>query len=104
MTVYEAPSQRTSQQYIGVSTPLAGIILNLPPLLGARQPQWLRSVESSDPIVRRVSRGSVTNVSSSDSRCSTLGEIEPYYEHQNDTSKPPNHQINALGISLNLYF
>ena len=31
-------------------------------------------------------------------------EIEPYYEHQNDTSKSPNHQINALGLSLNLYF
>ena len=31
-------------------------------------------------------------------------EIEPYYEHQHDTSKSPNHQINALGISLNLYF
>ena len=31
-------------------------------------------------------------------------EIEPYYEHQNDTSKSPNHQINALGISFNLYF
>ena len=31
-------------------------------------------------------------------------EIELYYEHQNDTSKPPNHQINALGLSLNLYF
>jgi len=31
-------------------------------------------------------------------------EIEPYYEHQNDTSKSPNRQINAFGISLNLYF
>jgi Protein of unknown function (DUF2490) len=31
-------------------------------------------------------------------------EIEPYYEHQNDTSKPPNRQINAFGLSLNLYF
>ena len=30
-------------------------------------------------------------------------EIETYYEHQNDTSKPPNRQINALGLSLNLY-
>jgi len=31
-------------------------------------------------------------------------EIEPYYEHQNDTSKSPNRQINAFGLSLNLYF
>jgi hypothetical protein len=31
-------------------------------------------------------------------------EIEPYYEHQNDTSKSPNRQINALGFALNLYF
>ena len=31
-------------------------------------------------------------------------EIEPYYEHQNDTSKSPNRQINALGLALNLYF
>jgi len=31
-------------------------------------------------------------------------EIELYYEHQNDTSKPPNQQINALGLSLNLCF
>ena len=31
-------------------------------------------------------------------------EVEAYYEHQNDTSKSPNRQINALGISLNLYF
>jgi hypothetical protein len=31
-------------------------------------------------------------------------EIEPYYEHQNDTSKSQNHQINAFGLSLNLYF
>jgi hypothetical protein len=35
----ESPIQRTSQQYIGVSTPLAGIILNPAPLLTARQPQ-----------------------------------------------------------------
>lgn len=35
----ESPIQRTSQQYIGVSTPLAGIILNPAPLLAARQPQ-----------------------------------------------------------------
>ena len=31
-------------------------------------------------------------------------EIEPYYEHQNDTSKSPNRQTNAFGLSLNLYF
>jgi Protein of unknown function (DUF2490) len=31
-------------------------------------------------------------------------EIEIYYEHQNDTSKPPNRQVNALGLALNLYF
>ena len=31
-------------------------------------------------------------------------EIEPYYEHQNDTGKSPNRQINALGLALNLYF
>lgn len=31
-------------------------------------------------------------------------EIELYYEHQNDTSKPPNRQVNAIGLVLNLYF
>lgn len=31
-------------------------------------------------------------------------EIEPYFEHQNDTGKSPNRQINALGLALNLYF
>jgi hypothetical protein len=31
-------------------------------------------------------------------------EIEPYYEHQNDTSSPPNRQVNALGAVLSLYF
>jgi hypothetical protein len=31
-------------------------------------------------------------------------EIEIYYEHQNDTGKPPNRQVNALGVALNLYF
>ena len=35
----ESPIQRTSQQYIGLSTPLAGIILKPAPLLAARQPQ-----------------------------------------------------------------
>jgi hypothetical protein len=33
-----------------------------------------------------------------------LIEIEPYYEHQNDTSKPPNRQINSFGFVVNLYF
>ncbi len=31
-------------------------------------------------------------------------EIEPYYEHQNDTSKAPNRQISAIGIVFNLFF
>lgn len=31
-------------------------------------------------------------------------EFEIYYEHQNDTSKPPNRQINAIGPVINLYF
>jgi hypothetical protein len=31
-------------------------------------------------------------------------EIEIYYEHQNDTSKAPNRQVNAVGLALNLYF
>jgi hypothetical protein len=31
-------------------------------------------------------------------------ELEAYYEHQNDTSKSPNRQVNALGLTLNLYF
>ena len=31
-------------------------------------------------------------------------EIEPYYEHQNDTSSAPNRQVNALGLALSLYF
>jgi hypothetical protein len=31
-------------------------------------------------------------------------EIEIYYEHQNDTGKSPNRQVNALGVALNLYF
>jgi hypothetical protein len=30
-------------------------------------------------------------------------EIEPYYEHQNDTGKSPNRQVNAAGLSLSLY-
>jgi Protein of unknown function (DUF2490) len=31
-------------------------------------------------------------------------EIEPYYEHQNDTSDAPNSQVNASGLVLSLYF
>ena len=31
-------------------------------------------------------------------------EIEIYYEHQNDTGKSPNRQVNALGIAVNLCF
>jgi|HubBroStandDraft_5_1064220.scaffolds.fasta_scaffold10064_3 hypothetical protein len=31
-------------------------------------------------------------------------EIDSSYEHQNDTSKSPNRQVNALALALNLYF
>jgi hypothetical protein len=31
-------------------------------------------------------------------------ELNPYYEHQNITSKKPNQQLNQLGLILNLYF
>jgi hypothetical protein len=31
-------------------------------------------------------------------------EFDPYYEHQNNTGKSPNQQVNALGLILNLYF
>jgi uncharacterized protein DUF2490 len=31
-------------------------------------------------------------------------EIEPYYEHQNDTSTPPNRQVKGLGYVLSMYF
>jgi hypothetical protein len=31
-------------------------------------------------------------------------EFGPYYEHENDTGKAPNRQVNALGLVLNLYF
>jgi len=31
-------------------------------------------------------------------------ELDTYFEHQNDTSKSPNRQVNALGIALNLHF
>jgi hypothetical protein len=31
-------------------------------------------------------------------------EIDPYYEHENNTGKSPNQQVNAGGLALNLYF
>jgi Protein of unknown function (DUF2490) len=31
-------------------------------------------------------------------------EFDPYYEHQNITSKHPNQQLNQFGLILNLYF
>jgi hypothetical protein len=31
-------------------------------------------------------------------------EVDPYYEHQNNTSKSPNRQVNGLGLILNAYF
>ena len=31
-------------------------------------------------------------------------EVEPYYEHQNNTGKSPNQQLNQLGLILGLYF
>jgi hypothetical protein len=31
-------------------------------------------------------------------------EIEAYYEHQNDTSTPPNRQVEGLGYVLSMYF
>src|SRR5271167_650734 len=31
-------------------------------------------------------------------------EFNPYYEHQNNTGKSPNQQLNQLGLMLNLYF
>jgi hypothetical protein len=30
--------------------------------------------------------------------------FEPYYQHQNNTGKSPNTQLNQLGLILNLYF
>jgi hypothetical protein len=30
-------------------------------------------------------------------------ELNPYYEHQNNTGKNPNEQLNQLGLMLNLY-
>ena len=34
----------------------------------------------------------------------THTEIDSYYEHENNTGKKPNKQVNALGLVLNLYF
>jgi hypothetical protein len=31
-------------------------------------------------------------------------EFTPYYEHQNNTGKSPNQQLNQLGLMLNLFF
>jgi hypothetical protein len=31
-------------------------------------------------------------------------ELNPYYEHQNNTGKSPNQQLNQLGLILNLFF
>jgi hypothetical protein len=31
-------------------------------------------------------------------------QLDPYYEHENNTGKPPNQQINAAGLVLNLHF
>ncbi|MGA7463490.1 MAG: DUF2490 domain-containing protein, partial [Candidatus Korobacteraceae bacterium] len=31
-------------------------------------------------------------------------EFNPYYEHQNNTGKSPNQQLNQLGLALNLWF
>lgn len=31
-------------------------------------------------------------------------QLDPYYEHQNNTGKKPNKQVNILGLTLNLYF
>ena len=31
-------------------------------------------------------------------------ELEPYYEHQNETGTAPNRQVNALGLVLSMYF
>jgi hypothetical protein len=30
-------------------------------------------------------------------------ELDSYYQHQNNTGKSPNQQINALGLTLNVY-
>jgi hypothetical protein len=31
-------------------------------------------------------------------------EFDPYYEHENNTGKHPNQQVNAIGLILNLFF
>ena len=31
-------------------------------------------------------------------------QLDPYYEHQNNTGKAPNKQLNQFGIVLNLFF
>jgi uncharacterized protein DUF2490 len=31
-------------------------------------------------------------------------QFDPYYEHENNTGKSPNQQVNAVGLILNLYF
>jgi len=31
-------------------------------------------------------------------------EVEPYYEHQNDSATAPNRQVNALGFVFSMYF
>jgi hypothetical protein len=31
-------------------------------------------------------------------------QLEPYYEHQNQTGKTPNEQLNQCGLVINLYF
>jgi hypothetical protein len=31
-------------------------------------------------------------------------QLDPYYEHDNNTGKAPNQQINAFGLALNLQF
>lgn len=50
--------------------------------------KWSRTAESA---------GSIFPVGK---RC----ELEPYYEHQNETGSTPNRQVNALGLVLSLYF
>ena len=30
--------------------------------------------------------------------------VNAYYEHENNTGKTPNHQLNQLGLILNLWF
>jgi Protein of unknown function (DUF2490) len=31
-------------------------------------------------------------------------QVDLYYEHENNTGKPPNQQVNAFGLTLSLYF